>query len=141
MVNFSDFSNLTLLPETFDFFATNMRCKHIFFGGCNNLGYLSKISSRLEEKGRITLIRNMTTLPEFEHLEFPMIYLHTVFETAPLETTRLLPPTSTKHCAEMGTSDRRRNVCIFYLKVWRRLHCVCVCDTALTTFRISANSA
>lgn len=67
----------------FRLFADNSQCKHIFFGGCHDTGYLSLLTPYIGRRDRITLLRAGSFHSEYETLDLPIAELRSVFVTSP----------------------------------------------------------
>lgn len=64
--------------------ADNNQCKHIFFAGCHDAGYLSLLTPYRGKSDRITLIKAASFHHEYESLNLPVWELPRVFmSTAP----------------------------------------------------------
>lgn len=65
--------------EMFRLFADNNQCKHIFFAGCHDTGYLSLLTPYRGKAERITLIKAASFHHDFSSLEFAIRELPSVF--------------------------------------------------------------
>ncbi|KAF1815004.1 hypothetical protein P152DRAFT_471654 [Eremomyces bilateralis CBS 781.70] len=75
------------LREMFRLFAENGQCKHIFWAGCHDTGYLSLLTPYKNRSDKVTLIGSTLELPDFMSLGLPLIELDTVFERSTLEAS------------------------------------------------------
>ncbi|KAG2412979.1 hypothetical protein HFD88_010538 [Aspergillus terreus] len=78
------------IREMFRLFADNNQCKHIFFAGCHDTGYLSLLTPYRGKSDRITLLRAAGFHAEFERLGLPIKELPEVFPSH-----NLMAPTTT----------------------------------------------
>ncbi|KAI9038263.1 zinc finger CCCH domain-containing protein [Aspergillus affinis] len=67
------------IREMFRLFADNNQCKHIFFAGCHDAGYLSMLTPYRGKSDRITLIKAASFHPEYAKLDIPVRELPAVF--------------------------------------------------------------
>ncbi|KAE8355673.1 hypothetical protein BDV28DRAFT_162611 [Aspergillus coremiiformis] len=67
------------IREMFRLFADNNQCKHIFFAGCHDAGYLSLLTPYRGKTDRITLIKSASFHPEYEKLDLLVRELPAVF--------------------------------------------------------------
>ena len=72
--------------EMFRLFAENSQCKHIFFAGCHDTGYLSLLTPYRGKSDRITLIRTGAFSSEYTSLGLRIVDFPTVFRTFSLPT-------------------------------------------------------
>ncbi|KAL5333955.1 hypothetical protein BJX70DRAFT_403070 [Aspergillus crustosus] len=79
------------IREMFRLFADNNQCKHIFFAGCHDTGYLSLLTPYRGRTDRITLIRAASFHPEFNKLDFAVRELPTVFMSTQVGTASHTP--------------------------------------------------
>ncbi|KAI9367661.1 hypothetical protein BJX61DRAFT_527369 [Aspergillus egyptiacus] len=80
------------IREMFRLFADNNQCKHIFFAGCHDAGYLSLLTPYRGRTDRITLIKAASFHPEFENLDFPVRELPAVFMSTQTSSNHVSPP-------------------------------------------------
>ncbi|KOC10822.1 hypothetical protein AFLA70_137g002681 [Aspergillus flavus AF70] len=67
------------IREMFRLFADNNQCKHIFFAGCHDAGYLSLLTPYRGKADRITLIKTASFHPEYDKLGLPVREISAVF--------------------------------------------------------------
>ncbi|KAH8432720.1 zinc finger CCCH domain-containing protein [Aspergillus melleus] len=67
------------IREMFRLFADNNQCKHIFFAGCHDAGYLSMLTPYRGKSDRITFIKAASFHPEYAKLDIPVRELPAVF--------------------------------------------------------------
>ncbi|KAL2816480.1 hypothetical protein BJX63DRAFT_137076 [Aspergillus granulosus] len=96
------------IREIFRLFADNNQCKHIFFAGCHDTGYLSLITPYRGKADRITLIKAASFHPEFERLDLPVRELPSVFMSTQTPGNRAPSPTISIPAAP--------KICTFYQK-------------------------
>ncbi|EED21150.1 conserved hypothetical protein [Talaromyces stipitatus ATCC 10500] len=82
------------IREMFRLFADNYQCKHIFFGGCHDVGYLSMLTPYRGETNRITLLRAANMSPEYESLDLFIKELPSVFMSTVIGGSSAPPPTA-----------------------------------------------
>ncbi|KAB8236455.1 zinc finger CCCH domain-containing protein [Aspergillus alliaceus] len=80
------------IREIFRLFADNNQCKHIFFAGCHDAGYLSLLTPYRGKADRITLIKAASFHPEYDRLNLPVREIPAVFTSTPVS-----PPISGDH--------------------------------------------
>jgi hypothetical protein len=86
------------IREMFRLFAENSQCKHIFFAGCHDVGYLSMLTPYIAKSDRISLIRGASVHPEFHKLHLRYEDFPGLFRSYPLEgyNNSYRPPPVTK---------------------------------------------
>ncbi|KAL4894862.1 hypothetical protein BDV59DRAFT_164990 [Aspergillus ambiguus] len=70
------------IREMFRLFADNNQCKHIFFAGCHDTGYLSLLTPYLGKSDRVTLLKATSFHTEFENLGLPVREIPDVFNSS-----------------------------------------------------------
>lgn len=95
----------------FRLFADINQCKHIFFAGCHDTGYLSMLTPYRGMSDRITLLKGASFHPEFETLGLSISEMPSVFMSSPLGNS----PTPTAPPAPKALLT-----CKFFQKVFRR---------------------
>ena len=98
---------LTFSVEMFRLFADNSQCKHIFFAGCHDTGYLSLLTPYRGKGNQITLIKAAAFNPEYITLGLPVVDLPSVFRST-IITSADKPALST---------NVNEKVCKFFQKV------------------------
>ena len=73
------------IREMFRLFVDNSQCRHIFFAGCHDTGYLSLLTPYQGKADKISLIRGAYFSPEFDSLGLKSIDLPSVFRSYPLD--------------------------------------------------------
>ncbi|KAL2857288.1 hypothetical protein BJY01DRAFT_231040 [Aspergillus pseudoustus] len=81
------------IREMFRLFADNNQCKHIFFAGCHDTGYLSLITPYRGKADRITLVKAASFHHEFDRLDLPVRELPSVFMSTQTAGNRAPSPT------------------------------------------------
>ncbi|GAB7362817.1 hypothetical protein MBLNU230_g3120t1 [Neophaeotheca triangularis] len=89
-----DFVDAGDLKENADFkiramfrqFVNNPSCKHIFFAGCHDVGYVAELTPYRDNHEKITLVRTPAFHHQFNNLGLRIEEFHGVFRTAPLDT-------------------------------------------------------
>ncbi|KAK5154287.1 hypothetical protein LTS14_006972 [Recurvomyces mirabilis] len=88
-----DFVDAGELKENADFkiralfhqFVENAQCRHIFFAGCHDVGYINELTPYASSRERLTLIRHPAFHPEFKKLGLRIEEFSNIFRTTPLE--------------------------------------------------------
>jgi hypothetical protein len=119
-----------IVLETFGLFIESAQCKHIFFAGCHDTGYLSLLTPRIKSaSGRITLIRGPGFHQDFANLGFDTLDLPTVFRSSPLmdagyassNKDQTKPPVAPKALNSRTDPSKpimpAKRFCVFYQKV------------------------
>jgi len=104
-------------------FVDNTQCRHIYFAGCHDVGYINELIPHRNNREKITLIKNYATHPEFTKLgmrleDFPGIFRTTPvdFASAPTQAYKA-PPTPSKTSAITSTPEpASAKPCFFYQK-------------------------
>ncbi|KAE8152331.1 hypothetical protein BDV25DRAFT_151348 [Aspergillus avenaceus] len=100
------------IREMFRMFADNSQCKHIFFAGCHDSGYLSLLTPYRGRADRITLLRTSAFHPEYERLDLPVKELSAIFTAPPAA-----PPTNGSHGTHTNyVAQPPRQVCKHFQK-------------------------
>jgi hypothetical protein len=73
------------IREMFRLFVENNQCKHIFFAGCHDTGYLNLLAPYIGKNDKITLVRGSAFSPEFSRLGLDTDDLNGLFQSSPLE--------------------------------------------------------
>lgn len=81
------------VAEMFRLFADNNQCKHIFFAGCHDTGYLSLLTPYRGKTDRITLIKAASYHHDFSSLEFAVRELPSVFMSTQVGGSHIPSPT------------------------------------------------
>lgn len=71
--------------EIFRLFVESSQCKHIFFAGCHDTGYLSLLTPYKNDVDRISLIKEAGFNKEFKTLGLRVEDLTSVFRSTPLD--------------------------------------------------------
>ncbi|KAL1969411.1 hypothetical protein VTN77DRAFT_8849 [Rasamsonia byssochlamydoides] len=100
------------IRETFRLFVDNNQCKHIFFAGCHDVGYLSLLTPYRGKADRVTLIKAASFHPEFESLDLPVREIPSVFRSTPI-AGRNVTTTVSKTRLDV---NRKAKVCKYYPK-------------------------
>lgn len=88
-----DFVDAGELKENADFkiramfrqFVENVQCRHIYFAGCHDVGYLSELTPYTGSRDRITLVRTPSFHHEFSKLGFRVEEFSNIFRASPLD--------------------------------------------------------
>ncbi|KAF2836674.1 hypothetical protein M501DRAFT_1018561 [Patellaria atrata CBS 101060] len=73
------------IRELFKLFADNSQCKHIFFAGCHDVGFLSLLTPFRNRIDKVTLIQGPYFSPEFISLNLRIEQYPTVFRQTRLD--------------------------------------------------------
>ncbi|KAF9895323.1 hypothetical protein FE257_000227 [Aspergillus nanangensis] len=98
------------IREMFGLFADNHQCKHIYFAGCHDQGYLSLLTPYRGKADRITLLKAASYHPEFNRLALPTRELPDVFMSTPTGGSTSVPP------PQPPTGPSSRQVCKHFQK-------------------------
>lgn len=93
----------------FRLFADINQCKHIFFAGCHDVGYLSFLMPYRGMAERITLLKGPSFHPEFRTLGLLISEIPSVFMSSPLGSSP--EPITSKSAVPKSA------VCWFFQKV------------------------
>ncbi|KAH8698469.1 hypothetical protein BGW36DRAFT_339586 [Talaromyces proteolyticus] len=106
------------IREMFRLFADNSQCKHIFFAGCHDVGYLSMLTPYRGKSDRVTLLKAASFHQEFENLNLPIRELPSCFRSTPLNDALNSISLPTKGKLDMKTLPYtpKPKVCKFYPK-------------------------
>ena len=66
-------------------FVDNSQCKHIFFAGCHDVGYLTELTQYSSQRERITLVRATSFHPQFSKLGLRTEEFPNIFRSVPLD--------------------------------------------------------
>ena len=120
-----DFVDAGELKENADFkiramfrlFAENAQCKHIYFAGCHDVGYISELTPYVGNRDRITLVRSTNYHQEFSKLGLRAEGFQNIFRLTPLDTFAPMPAkTMPMRSADPTTAGAGENskICKFY---------------------------
>lgn len=95
----------------------NPACKHVYFAGCHDVGYISELTPHGNNRDRITLIRSTNFHHEFSKLgmrteKFPNIFRLTPLDAFPQTPSKALPMRTVEPAAAGG--HETGTVCKFY---------------------------
>src|SRR6266487_452384 len=96
----------------FHLFADSSQCKHVFFAGCHDPGYLSLLTPYRGKADRITLIEADSFSPDYRALDLPIVDLSSVFRSTVSNGRIPTPVTEPALKPNMG-----ENICRFFQKV------------------------
>jgi hypothetical protein len=105
-------------------FVDNTQCRHIYFAGCHDVGYINELLPHKNNREKITLVKNYATHPEFTRLgmrleDFPGIFRTTPVDpsSVPTQSYKAPPPTPSKIPASTATPEQTKaKPCFFYQK-------------------------
>ena len=101
----------------FRLFAENAQCKHIYFAGCHDVGYISELTPYVNNRDRITLVRSTSFHPEFTKLGLRTENFSNIFRLTPLDSFAQTPsktlPTRTTG-KDTSSANDTATVCKFY---------------------------
>jgi hypothetical protein len=114
------------IREMFRLFVENNQCKHIFFAGFHDTGYLNLLTPYIEKNDKITLVRGSASSPEFSRLGLDTDNLNGLFHSNPLEEFDARRPPSKAPIAQpksintnngySGSVSNATPVCTHYLR-------------------------
>jgi hypothetical protein len=124
-----DFVDAGELKENADFkiralfrqFAENAQCRHIFFAGCHDVGYISELTPYAGNRDRITLVRGAAFHPQFNKLnlrveDFPNIFRITPLDGSILTTSIKTAPAPATTVPSTAAPLGEQQLCSFYQK-------------------------
>ena len=121
-----DFVDAGELKENADFkiramfrqFAENAQCRHIYFAGCHDVGYLSELSPYTGNRDCITLVRSPAFHHEFSKLGMRVEDFSNIFRAIPLDGKIAIktPPAKTVEMNMAPTNDSTATICSFFQK-------------------------
>jgi hypothetical protein len=104
-------------------FVDNTQCRHIYFAGCHDVGYINELLPHKNNREKITLVKNYATHPEFTRLGMRLEDFPGIFRTTPVDPSSAptqpykAPPTPSKIPASNGTPEQAKaKPCYFYQK-------------------------
>jgi hypothetical protein len=124
-----DFVDAGELKENADFkiramfrqFVDNAQCRHIYFGGCHDVGYISELTPYSGNRDRITLMRTPAFHHEFLKLglraeDFPNIFRGTQLEGQLVVSSIKTTPAQAIAQSSAPANDSTQSICSFYQK-------------------------
>ncbi|TKA50623.1 hypothetical protein B0A55_13247, partial [Friedmanniomyces simplex] len=88
-------------------FVDNPQCKHIYFAGCHDVGYINELTPHASNRDRITLVRHPAFHAEFNKLGMRIEEFPNIFRSTPLDGQYVnhagnnpVPPTSPYKAAQ-----------------------------------------
>ena len=105
-------------------FADNAQCKHIWFAGCHDVGYINDLTPYDGNRDRITLVRRNAFHPEFSKLRMRVEDFPNLFRSSPLDGQPLVHrshPSATAHRGTLpqsldNSSEEAAKVCYYFQK-------------------------
>jgi len=104
-------------------FVDNTQCRHIYFAGCHDVGYINELLPHKNNRDKITLVRNYATHPEFTRLGMRLEDFPGIFRTTPVDPSSApsqpykAPPTPAKIPVSTVTPEQTKiKPCFFYQK-------------------------
>lgn len=125
-------------------FVENSQCKHIFFAGCHDVGYINELTPYQNSRDKITLVQTYAFHPEFRKLGMNVEDFHGVFRRTPLDAGNASTPMNQapqsavqSSTPAIATSSEHGDakVCFFYQKG------KCSYGSACKNLHIKASSA
>jgi len=77
-------------------YAENSQCRHIYFAGCHDVGYINELTPYASQRDRITLVRTSALHPEFSKLGLRIEEFPGVFRNSPLDGSMPVHKTPSK---------------------------------------------
>jgi len=126
-----DFVDAGELKENADFkiralfrlYVDNSQCRHIYFAGCHDVGYINELIPHKNNREKITLVKNYATHPEFTKLGMRLEDFPGVFRTTPVDPSSAhiqsykAPPTPAKVPLSTSTPEHpKAKPCFYYQK-------------------------
>lgn len=124
-----DFVDAGELKENADFkiralfrqFVENVQCRHIYFAGCHDSGYLGELEQYHGNRDRITLVRNHAFHHEFTKLGMRVEDFPNIFRTLPLDEQPYARPSFTRAAEPpalpaASPADNSASICAFFQK-------------------------
>ena len=122
-----DFVDAGDLKENADFkiramfrqFAENAQCRHIYFAGCHDVGYLSELTPYQGNRDRLTLIRTPSFHHQFLKLGMRVEDFPYIFRGTPLEDQPTVSSAKTAQPQTLPTSSASTDpatICTFFQK-------------------------
>jgi hypothetical protein len=102
-------------------FVDNTQCRHIYFAGCHDVGYINELIPHRNNREKVTLVRNYATHPEFTKLGMRIEDFPGVFRTTPVDSpsaqTYKAPIPATKAPSISGIPEQpKAKPCYFFQK-------------------------
>jgi hypothetical protein len=72
-------------------FVDNTQCRHIYFAGCHDVGYINELIPHRNNRDKVTLVRNYATHPEFTKLGLRVEDFPGIFRTTPIDAANIQP--------------------------------------------------
>lgn len=72
-------------------FVDNTQCRHIYFAGCHDVGYINELIPHRNNREKVTLVRNYATHPEFTRLGMRIEDFPGIFRTTPVDSSNVQP--------------------------------------------------
>lgn len=72
-------------------FVDNTQCRHIYFAGCHDVGYINELIPYRNNREKVTLVRNYATHPEFTKLGMRLEDFPGIFRTTPVDPSNTQP--------------------------------------------------
>jgi hypothetical protein len=102
-------------------FVDNTQCRHIYFAGCHDVGYINELIPHRNNREKVTLVRNYATHPEFTRLGMRIEDFPGVFRTTPVDLSNVQPykasTPANKAPSISNTSEQpKTKTCYFFTK-------------------------
>lgn len=111
-------------------FVENSQCKHIYFAGCHDVGYINELMPYQSSREKITLVRTYAFHQEFNKLGMRVEDFHGVFRQTPLDSASFSTapankltqpgmqssPAKMPAATESNDANANAKVCYFYQK-------------------------
>jgi hypothetical protein len=102
-------------------FVDNTQCRHIYFAGCHDVGYINELITHRNNREKVTLVRNYATHPEFTKLgmrieDFPGIFRATPVDSSNVQSYKA-PNSANKGPSLSNTLEQSKaKTCYFFNK-------------------------
>ncbi|OJJ99112.1 hypothetical protein ASPACDRAFT_29631 [Aspergillus aculeatus ATCC 16872] len=115
------------IREMFRMFADNNQCKHIFFAGCHDAGYLNLLTPYRGRADRLTLLKAAGFHNQYNTLDLPLRELPEVFMSTPFAGVHAREsPSQSQIQSQIILPSPSRPVCKHYQKGICRYGSTCI---------------
>jgi hypothetical protein len=102
-------------------FVDNTQCRHIYFAGCHDVGYINELIPHRNNRDKVTLVRNYATHPEFTKLGLRIEDFPGIFRTTPIDASIVQPykaPITANKAPSMSDNfeSPKSKPCFFFTK-------------------------
>jgi hypothetical protein len=102
-------------------FVDNTQCRHIYFAGCHDVGYINELIPHRNNREKVTLVRNYATHPEFTKLgmrieDFPGVFRSTPVDSSSAQTYKAPTPANKAPSMSGIPEQPKAKPCYFFQK-------------------------